>query len=86
MPDSKPMPHPDSPASPVPFGDLGRVYLRHRTEIDAALAEVFQQDELKNRLLEAFFIPDYRPLAEASAHLKEKRDAYAEIIGNLTAQ
>ena len=54
--------------------------------VDAALAEVFQQDELKNRLLEAFFIPDYRPLAEASAHLKEKRDAYAEIIGNLTAQ
>ena len=40
MPDSKPMPHPDRPASPVPFGDLGRVYLRHRTEIDAALAEV----------------------------------------------
>jgi dTDP-4-amino-4,6-dideoxygalactose transaminase len=26
--------------SPVPFGDLGRVYLRHRAEIDAAVSEV----------------------------------------------
>lgn len=53
--------------------------------IDTALAEVFQQDALKNRLLEAFFIPDFRPMAEASAHLSEKRDAYAEIIGRLKA-
>ena len=40
MPDSNPMPHQDSPASSVPFGDLSRVYTRHRTEIEAALAEV----------------------------------------------
>ncbi|MFD1798097.1 hypothetical protein ACFSC1_19185 [Paracoccus aurantiacus] len=51
--------------------------------IDAALTEVFQQDDLKNRMLEAFFIPDFRPRAEAAAHLEEKRDAYAQIIENL---
>lgn len=53
--------------------------------IDTALTEVFSQDALKNRLLEAFFIPDFRPMAEASAHLKDKRDAYAGIIAALKA-
>lgn len=48
--------------------------------VDAALAEVFAGDALKGRLLEAFFIPDFRPMAEASAHLRQKRDDYAGII------
>lgn len=53
--------------------------------LDTALAEAFSKDELKNRLLEAFFIPDFRPMAAASAHLKDKRDAYAGIIEALKA-
>lgn len=48
--------------------------------IDAALAEIFQQDDVRKRMQDAFFMPDFRPMAEAAAHLKAKRDTYAGVI------
>ncbi|TRW98701.1 ABC transporter substrate-binding protein [Paracoccus sp. M683] len=51
--------------------------------IDEGLAAVFAQDELNARLLEAFFIPDFQPMAEGSAHLMKKRDTYREVIDAL---
>ncbi|WBU56081.1 hypothetical protein [Paracoccus sediminicola] len=51
--------------------------------IDTALATIFEGDALRERMLEAFFIPDYRPMEEGAAHLREKRDSYAEVISSL---
>ncbi len=51
--------------------------------IDAALAEIFQQEDVRKRMQDGFFMPDYRPMAESAAHLGQKRDTYAKIIDAL---
>lgn len=52
-------------------------------QIDAALSEIYAKGEIETRLTEAFFIPDYRPAAEALAHLEEKNASYATIINDI---
>jgi tripartite-type tricarboxylate transporter receptor subunit TctC len=51
--------------------------------IDTALAEVYAEGAIQERLTEAFFIPDFRPSDEALAHLQEKNEAYGEMIQNI---
>lgn len=53
--------------------------------IDTALAAVFEDEAFNQRLLDAFFIPDYRPMEEAASHLQQKRDDYAAVIESLKA-
>lgn len=52
--------------------------------IDTALAEIYAEGAINERLTEAFFIPDFRPSSEARAHLQEKNDAYAEMIEHIS--
>ncbi|MFV0299580.1 MAG: hypothetical protein ACK5IP_01640 [Paracoccus sp. (in: a-proteobacteria)] len=54
--------------------------------IDAALAAVYGKGDIQNRMLEAFFIPDFRPMAEGAQHLQEKRDTYRGVIESLKAE
>jgi tripartite-type tricarboxylate transporter receptor subunit TctC len=49
-------------------------------QIDTALTEIYAEGKIQERQMEAFFIPNFRPSAEAQAHLSEKRDTYAEVI------
>lgn len=51
--------------------------------IDTALSEIYAEGKVQERLTAGFFIPDYRPAADALAHLREKNDAYAEMIQNI---
>ena len=53
--------------------------------IDTALSEIYAEGQLQERLTEAFLIPDFRPSAEAEAHLQEKNDTYAEVIERIGA-
>jgi tripartite-type tricarboxylate transporter receptor subunit TctC len=52
-------------------------------EIDGALKEVYAAGEIQKRQTKAFFIPNYLPQAEATAHLRSKRDTVASIIEEL---
>lgn len=51
--------------------------------IDDALAAIFEKGDIQKRMLEAFFIPNYRPMQDGAAHLKDKRDTYAGVIESL---
>ncbi|WP_110670681.1 ABC transporter substrate-binding protein [Salinicola halophilus] len=51
--------------------------------IDNALADVFEEDEVNEQLKRAFFVPDFKPSAEAVESIKQKNDEYEGIIGNL---
>ncbi|MFI0472563.1 ABC transporter substrate-binding protein [Halomonas sp. HMF6819] len=52
-------------------------------QIDEALAEIYDEGEIQQAQLDAFFIPDFKPSAEASEYLQEKMSRYEEIISNL---
>jgi tripartite-type tricarboxylate transporter receptor subunit TctC len=48
--------------------------------LDRAIAEIFAEGQIQQAQERAFFVPNFRPAAEARAHLRSKRAAYAEII------
>jgi len=48
--------------------------------IDNALKEIYAEGEIQKTQKASFFIPNYKPQAEASAYLKEKRDEYRQVI------
>jgi tripartite-type tricarboxylate transporter receptor subunit TctC len=48
--------------------------------LDKAIAEIFAEGEIQQGLERAFFVPNFRPAAEARAHLSSKRAVYAKII------
>lgn len=52
-------------------------------QIDEALAEIYEEGDIQQAQLDAFFIPDFKPSAEASDYLQEKMSRYEEIISNL---
>ncbi|MBZ5487321.1 ABC transporter substrate-binding protein [Halomonas aquamarina] len=52
-------------------------------QIDEALAEIYEEGEIQQAQLDAFFIPDFKPSAEASEYLQEKMSRYEEIITNI---
>jgi len=54
--------------------------------IDTAMAEIYDAGDIQKRQIESFFIPNYRPLAEAQQHLTKKRDDYEGIISELKAK
>lgn len=53
-------------------------------QIDTALAEVFAEGKIQERQKEVFLTPDFRPSAEARAHLVEKNETYGRMIENIT--
>lgn len=53
--------------------------------IDDALAAIYEKGAVQERMLAAFFTPDYRPMAESVPHLQAKRDDYAAMIEALKA-
>ncbi len=48
--------------------------------IDKALSEIFAEGKVQEIQKKSFFIPNFKPSAEASEYLKGKRDRIAEII------
>ncbi|WP_447928205.1 ABC transporter substrate-binding protein [Vreelandella sp. EE27] len=52
-------------------------------QIDEALAEIYDEGDIQQAQLDAFFIPDFKPSAEASEYLQEKMTRYEEIISNI---
>ncbi|WP_245977645.1 ABC transporter substrate-binding protein [Kushneria sinocarnis] len=52
-------------------------------EIDQALQEIYQQGDIQKIEKKAFFIPSFRPSAEAEKHLKQKRAEYEQVISNI---
>lgn len=48
--------------------------------IDGALREIYAAGEIQQRQLQAFFMPNYLPQAEAAAYLTAKRDTAAAVI------
>lgn len=48
--------------------------------IDKALTEVFAEGKVKEVQKKSFFIPNFKPSAEAGKYLKDKNDRYADII------
>ena len=54
-------------------------------QIDATLAEIFGAGEIQETQKKSFFIPNFKPSAEAQAYLKDKRDQYEVIIESLKA-
>ncbi len=53
--------------------------------IDQALTEIYDEGKIQERQMEAFFIPDFRPSAEARAHLEEKREVYKSVISEISS-
>lgn len=47
---------------------------------DEAFTEVFANEELKTKLIDAFFIPNFKASTEAQTYLKEKVTGYESII------
>ena len=54
--------------------------------VDQAMQEVYDAGAIQERQLEAFFIPNFRPRAEAQEHLSDKRDDYEGIISQLRSE
>ncbi|MGR3393541.1 hypothetical protein [Pseudooceanicola nanhaiensis] len=52
--------------------------------IDTALTEIFEEGAIQERQKESFFIPNFLPLEEAQAHLREKRDTYRQVISDIS--
>ena len=52
--------------------------------IDTALAELFAEGKIVERQKEAFFMPDFRPSAEARTHLEQKRETYKKVITEIS--
>ncbi|MDP2700338.1 hypothetical protein [Thalassospira sp.] len=55
-------------------------------QIDTALAEIFAAGKIQETQKASFFIPDFKPSAEAATYLKAKRDDYRQIIDAISAQ
>ncbi|MFV0360977.1 hypothetical protein [Tropicimonas sp.] len=51
-------------------------------QIDASLAEIYAGGEIQEIQKRSFFIPNFKPSAEAQVYLKEKRDRYEVVIGS----
>lgn len=49
-------------------------------QIDTALTEIYAAGEIQERQKASFFIPNFLPSDEATAHLTQKRDTYADVI------
>ena len=52
-------------------------------QIDQALTEIFEEGAIQERQKASFFIPNFRPSAEAEQHLRDKRDTYERVIGEI---
>ena len=52
-------------------------------ELDQALAEIFAEGEIQQTQKQSFFIPNFKPSAEAEAYLRDKMERYEGIIQNL---
>ena len=52
-------------------------------ELDQALTEIFEEGKIQDTQKQSFFIPNFKPSAEAEAYLKQKMDQYEIIIGAL---
>ncbi|MFG6666138.1 ABC transporter substrate-binding protein [Halomonas sp. HNIBRBA4712] len=52
-------------------------------QIDEALTEIFDEGDVQEAQLNAFFIPDFKPSAEASEYLQDKMSRYQDIISNI---
>jgi len=48
--------------------------------IDKALQEIFAEGKVQETQKKSFFIPNFKPSAEAAIYLKEKNDRIAEVI------
>lgn len=49
-------------------------------ELDQALAEIFAEGEIQKTQKKSFFIPNFRPSAEAEAYFKDKAAQYEKIL------
>ncbi|WP_299656037.1 hypothetical protein [uncultured Jannaschia sp.] len=54
--------------------------------IDTAMDEIYAEGDIQQRFLDAFFTPEYRPMAEAQEHLQSKNDDYETIISELKSE
>lgn len=54
-------------------------------EIDAALAAIYAKGDIQKTQTASFFIPNYLPQVDATAHLNAKRDTVAKMIAQLRA-
>jgi tripartite-type tricarboxylate transporter receptor subunit TctC len=52
-------------------------------EIDKALAAVYAAGSIQPALKNAFFIPNFKPSAEAQKYLEAKRDLYKKVIDSI---
>ncbi|MER5171332.1 hypothetical protein [Thioclava sp. GXIMD2076] len=52
--------------------------------IDAALKEIYDEGELQKKETEAFFIPDFKPSAQAREELEKKRELYGKVINDIS--
>jgi len=52
-------------------------------ELDQALTEIFAEGEIQKTQKKSFFIPNFRPSAEAEAYFKDKAAQYEVILNNL---
>lgn len=52
-------------------------------QIDAALAEIYEEGEIQEIQMNSFFIPNFKPSSEAAAYLQEKKGDYEVIINNI---
>ncbi|MBO6809195.1 hypothetical protein [Thalassospira sp.] len=52
--------------------------------IDTALKEIYDAGEIQKTQKASFFIPNYKPQAEASTYLKAKRDQYRQVIESIS--
>ncbi|OCX62251.1 ABC transporter substrate-binding protein [Thioclava sp. SK-1] len=53
-------------------------------KIDTALSEIYADGAIQDRQTEAFFIPNFRPSAQAREHLIEKRTTYGDVISEIS--
>ena len=54
--------------------------------VDAALTEIFDAGEIQEVQKSRFFIPNFKPSAEAEAYLRDKRDRYRDVIDAITTE
>ena len=53
--------------------------------MDDAVAGIFAKGEVQKTMEAAFYVPDFKPSAEAEAYLKDKAANYAEIIKGIAS-
>ncbi|WFF40629.1 ABC transporter substrate-binding protein [Salinicola endophyticus] len=51
--------------------------------IDDALADIYDQGEIQKQQKRSFFIPDFKPSAQAATYLEKKNEEYRTIIDDL---